>query len=493
MKTKRILIPLTVFLIVLFSGCSKDYLDTISSDIVTEEQLRELGESSPDAIVKIVEPLVEGFYTFMIQYNTQGSTGAVHDDFGQKAIDQIMEIMGEDVILYTAGYGWFNWDYILDYRLQQWRRTFQLWFYYYKLINNANAVLEKIDPETVIPELRYLAGQAFAVRGMSYHYLIQLYQHTYNGHENAPGVPVYTESEVLLARQPVGDVYNQIIADLEKAYEMLDGFEPNGKTKITKRVTAGLLARAYLSMENWEQAAFYANTARQGMSPMTAVQYNEGFNSISNPEWIWGAEITPENTTMFASWYAHMDPYSPGYAGAIGMFRLIDQRLYNSFPASDARKLAFNDPANFNYDSQFPDLTSWKWRDKGNWVSDVHFMRAAEMYLIESEALSYTNPGQAQQVLYDLIVTRDPGYVKPSTTGEELREEIIRQKRFELWCEGQNWLDIKRLKKGIVRTGSNHRSDAEINLQPEADDFVFQIPLREIEMNSMINDADQNP
>lgn len=493
MKTSRLIQLLTLLLIALLVSCSEDYLNIEPSNVVTEEQLQELGESSPEAIIKIVGPVVEGFYTFMIQYNTSGATSAVHDDFGQKSIDQIMEIMGEDVVLYTAGYGWFNWDYLNDYRLQDWRRTRQLWFYYYKLINNANYVIEKISPSTTIPELKHMRGQALAVRGMSYHYLIQLYQHTYKGHETSPGIPIYTEDVKLAGRQPVNMVYDQIIADLVSAHSVLNDFFPTGKTKITQKVVAGLLARVHLCMENWTEAAQYANEARQGMQPMTADQYNQGFNDISNPEWIWGAQITSENTTMFASWYSHMDPYSPGYVGAIGMYRLIDKRLYDGFPATDARKLAFNHPSNPNYNSTFPNYTSWKYRDRGNWVSDVHFMRAAEMYLIEAEALSYTNPGQSAQVLYDLVVTRDPAYVKPASTGLELRDEIIRQKRLELWCEGQSWLDIKRLKRGIDRTGSNHRSDAELVILPEAVDFIFQIPKSEIETNDQINDSDQNP
>ncbi len=58
---------------------------------------------------------------------------------------------------------------------------------------------------------------------------------------------------------------------------------------------------------------------------------------------------------------------------------------------------------------------------------DLCHMRTAEMYLIEAEALARQGgqDGQAAQVLYDLVITRDPEYQLSTNTGAALIEEIM--------------------------------------------------------------------
>src|SRR5690625_6802734 len=73
----------------------------------------------------------------------------------------------------------------------------------------------------------------------------------------------------------------------------------------------------------------------------------------------------------------------------------------------------------------------------GNSNGDLAFMRAAEMVLIEAEALAAQgNDNDAADVLYILANARDPEYEKSTNTGEKLMEEILIQRRIELWAEG---------------------------------------------------------
>jgi starch-binding outer membrane protein, SusD/RagB family len=88
---------------------------------------------------------------------------------------------------------------------------------------------------------------------------------------------------------------------------------------------------------------------------------------------------------------------------------------------------------------------------------DVIHMRAAEMYLIEAEALARQNKNaEAQNVLYALVSERDPGYVKSTNTRQVLIDEILVQRRIELFLEGHRWFDMLRnddLKKEAVSKG----------------------------------------
>ncbi len=69
-------------------------------------------------------------------------------------------------------------------------------------------------------------------------------------------------------------------------------------------------------------------------------------------------------------------------------------------------------------------------------MGDPVYMRAGEMYLIEAEAKAKYNDATAQDVLFTLVSNCDPGYVKSTKTGQALVDEIILQRRMELWGKG---------------------------------------------------------
>jgi hypothetical protein len=107
-------------------------------------------------------------------------------------------------------------------------------------------------------------------------------------------------------------------------------------------------------------------------------------------------------------------------------------------------------------------------------------MRAAEMYLIEAEAKARLNDAAgASQVLFDLVKTRDASYVKSTSTGVALINEILLQRRIELWGEGHRFLDLKRTNAALNR-----------NVAPGDVRWEFLIPRREINANPAIV---QNP
>ena len=113
-------------------------------------------------------------------------------------------------------------------------------------------------------------------------------------------------------------------------------------------------------------------------------------------------------------------------------------------------------------------------------VGDVPYMRAGEMYLIEAEG--YARAGEAakaQDALYTLAVNRDPSYVKSTKTGQGLIDEIMIQRRVELWGEGFRFLDLKRLNLPLDRTGANH----EVTLDVKA------IDTRNLKWNIGVNFA----
>ena len=292
------------------SSCGEDYITVDPTEVATGEQIDDLATKNPDKLMIVIDPLLAGMYNYMNQYNTQGSSSTVHNDFGLTSFFHLGDVMTDDLAFEVQGSGWFTFDYQFQYRGEQYIRTFMYWNFFYTLINKSNDIISKIPEGVESAEINAAKGQALAIRGMAYYYLISMYQQTYSSLPDpatALGVPlIYTpnEGESRLNRVPVAEVYAQAEADLKNGISLLEGFKRKAKTSINKEVAQMLLSRIYLNMERWQEAADLAHAARTN-SDAQLMSLSEiatdGFNNINNKEWMWGADITGETTTMFAS------------------------------------------------------------------------------------------------------------------------------------------------------------------------------------------------
>ena len=127
-----------------------------------------------------------------------------------------------------------------------------LWSSAYNVIYMTNSMLEGLSgSRNISPALKQqLEGEARFIRAFSYFYLANLYG----------DVPLllttdYNENR-LASRDPVADVYLQVIEDLEISREILspDYFEGE-RTQVNSYAATALLSRVHLYLENWESAA----------------------------------------------------------------------------------------------------------------------------------------------------------------------------------------------------------------------------------------------
>jgi hypothetical protein len=491
---KKIFIAALAFSTII--SCKKDYLTTAPSDEISNVVIF---NNATDAKIAL-----NGMYRLMYSHAAAigYGSGTLHSDFGQKSYDIINDLMGNDMVVHLQGYGWFNRDYQYTERAQvtNSRRPYMIWRYYYTLINNANNLIVNVPKATGSQlDKDNLMGQAYAVRAYCYYNLVNYFQHTYKGNEEAPGVPIYTVPAIEgKARSKVKDVYKLITDDLTLAETLLTGKVQEHKSNVDVKVAQGLRARVALTMEDWSIAANYANKARAGYVPMGTTAYKNGFNSIANTEWMWGMEVTQPQATIYASFFSHIDPFVFGYA-QLGGQKKITKDLFDNLNVNDIRYSVFKKPGTGT--STVPDYCSIKFKlaNTSSWAGDYLMMRASEMYLIEAEALARDNKTtEAKTVLETLIKARLTTYTAP-TSNPALLSEILLQRRLELWGEGFSLFDIKRLKTGLNRpTGSGNHGSPSFNpaiytLPDQSPTFLMKIPQDEIDVNPNINDADQNP
>ncbi|GHA71838.1 membrane protein [Pontibacter akesuensis] len=481
----------------LFSSCEKEYLEVQPTDAVSEQIVFTTTANAWAAL--------NGIHRAMfMQYSNQ-------DQAGHGSVMINMDMLGEDLVMTAAGNGWFN----AAYQWQTHRNatagtvyfTYRL---YYKLIANANMIIANIDKvDGPAADKAAIKGQALAYRAWAHHQLVQIFAERYDaskGTNNQLGVPVMTSNTIEgQPRATVQDVYAQIVKDIDEAITLLPEGR-NAKSHFNIQVAKGIKARVALTMQDWATAAKFANEARTGISLMSRADYMAGFNNVTNREWMWGSDQIADQTTYFYSFFAYMSPNFSSTNIRTNP-KAINSQLYAKIADTDVRKQMWDPtptavkdadgkttgfdvngyiiPSNF---SARPYMNRKFLADGGaSSIGDVPYMRAAEMYLIEAEALArQAKYVDAALVLTTLVQSRDAAYVPVELTGQELIEEILVQRRIELWGEGFRFLDLKRTNSPLNRNGANHSATLTNNLfdMPAGDkQWQWLIPQDELNAN----------
>jgi hypothetical protein len=366
------------------------------------------------------------------------------------------------------------------------------------IINNID---NAIGPQA---EKDLIKGQALVYRAWGHFNLVQLYGKRYvAGTANTQlGVPVMlTNNFEGQARNTVEEVYDQVITDLDEAIVLLVGYNRPNKSHMNVAVAKGVKARVALTMQDWTTAATLAAEARTGLSLMTTSEYTAGFNNYTNREWMWGSMVISDQTTYFYSYFAYMSRNFSS-TNIRGNPKAINRLLYNDpiFTATDVRKANF-DPTGLHtalaLASNFTKkpYTSQKYLAAGGADSrgDVVYMRVAEMYLIEAEAYARmgghdTEALAALNTLRQARETNPANYLASEAVGTALIDEIMLNRRLELWGEGFRFTDLKRLNLPLDRTGANHSVALCIETAIPAGDVRWEwlIPKQEMDSNDQM-------
>lgn len=481
-------------------GCSKDYLDQApTGSIINADQLSAGIEKNPE----LGEATVTGIYATMFDTGSGGTTS--QQDFGQKGYDIYGDMLSSDMALTTSTYGWYR------ARIAEMQagtdftqlENYQVWRYYYRIINLSNLVIESFggnDAEPTTDANRYTLGQAIAMRAHSYFYLTQYMINDVEASWTSPTLPIYiTPGFEGAAKSTTQEVFALMEDDLTKAIRLLDGYSRDSKTQVDQSVAQTIMAYVLgARRDRWSDVATFAAAAlaNTSASPMlTDDSVNGilgGFNDVNAQGWMWGIDLNADIGLGLVSWWGQIDLYSYSYA-AVGDNKGMDQGLFDSMPADDIRRLQFLDnPASTR------NLQPWrKFYDSDRVVfgtsqivkADYIYMRYEEPLLLYIEGLAKSGQqGLARTALFDFVSTRvtDASFVN-SLTDQDLLEEIYKQTRLEFWGEGKSYLAMKRNKATITR-GSNHLSFPGQSYNFDDEMLTFEIPQQEIQDNLNIND-----
>jgi hypothetical protein len=500
--------------IVIFYGCKKSYLDTVPSDAVTDANLYTTTTSS----YQVLDGLERLMNTTGASYEPLGG-GSRANDWGESTVRFEEDHLGNDMVDVTNGFDWFIVCYNYTGLRQPTYNVAQMPFrLYYKMINSANLLLDHVNPTVTSgpqTEIDHIRGQAYAYRAYSYFKLSVYYCKTYNyyadgkapGHtldEAAKGLPIYLHGTTAdtkgVGRSTMRELYAQIASDLDSAGALLNssGLSARSTSDISLPVYYAICAKVAMVKRDWKAASDYADQSINsfGGRIMSPAEFKQGFNSNTNPEWMWSSTLTSSQTQalLIVNFFSFVDPASPGYAST-GLITTMAANTYNIMRTiNDVRKDVFL--------SGGAQQSKFRLADPKAWAYNNLYMRLSEVYLMKAEALAEQGDEanaiialnkvvQQRNITYDYN-TAGSRYITALGNGTvyfgrtTLLQEIYLQRRIELFLEGVAYSDIQRWRSGLNRAKGvgNHPAAAGVWAIPAEDDrFLFKIPQQEMDAN----------
>lgn len=335
------------------------------------------------------------------------------------------------------------------------------WPLLYPFVYRCNAVIEGISASPLLspPIKQQLLGEALFLRAFFYFYLVNLFGDVPLALDTDP------QANALLRRTHKKDVYQQIIADLEKAKTLLSDDYLNEtllastteRVRPTKWAASALLARAYLYAEDYAKAEEQAAVVINNANLYGLVSLNDVFLKNSR-ETIWQIQPTtagfnteegrlfiipetgPTDVTVFNPNPVYLSEF------LLNSFEPDDQRgVYGnwvntiSYPVSDTEVDTVAFPFKYKV-SASPDAAS-----PNDMTEYLMVLRLGEQYLIRAEARARQNKITGAQEDINVIRTRAGLGLTPANDNASLLVAILHERKVELFTEfGHRWFDLKR-------------------------------------------------
>lgn len=351
-----------------------------------------------------------------------------------------------------------------------------LWASAYSVILRANNIINTtVASNANVDQYR---GEAYAIRALAYFALVRHFAKPYSDDPAALGVPIVTtyNPDLKPARNKVSEVYALMVDDLNKAYTLMTKY--TNSSQFSKYAAKALQAKVYLNMGDKTNAKTAA----------LDVINNGGFTSLTAAShasyWSNSVVTTSKLETLFevssdavANLAFDALSYLYSQAGNYGDLLCADD-LYASFSATDVRKALYPTGTRAGLAAAFVNKYPVIQGD----LSDTKVLRLSEMYLIAAEA---SLPGnEADALTYVNYITSRRGAAPIVSTGAQLFEDIITERRKELAFEGDRFHDMQRLKRTIARSTNYPATSRTIAYTVFR--RLFPIPQVEVDANPQI-------
>jgi starch-binding outer membrane protein, SusD/RagB family len=387
-----------------------------------------------------------------------------------------------------------------------------LWNQVYFAINRVNVFLEGLEasrsnPATanILTEAEYnqFKGEAFALRGMAYFHLMQLYARPYNQNPSALGLvlrltAMKDDSGNDLARSTIAETYTQILKDLNDAEPLLPLSHSAGTansvlnvSRMHRNTVIALKSRVYLHMNNYAAVLTEGNKIVPATAPFVAGNGGVAFGLAST----FGSIFVAPYTTAESIFSIPMtDAELPGTQNQLGYYFKtgsggnneypINQQSpvwtnLTDFPATDARRLL----------TQTAEVSGATHVFLTKYMAFPHLdyapvIRYAEVLLNVAEAEARQNglTDRAVALLNAVYLRSNPDAAPLGgfASVDAFVDRVMKERNMEFLGEGIRNMDTN-------RKVEPHGAKANIPaVPPSAATYVWPIPQNELNTNNLI-------
>ncbi|WP_262732675.1 RagB/SusD family nutrient uptake outer membrane protein [Gaetbulibacter sp. NE] len=393
-------------------------------------------------------------------------------------------------------------------------RLFKHWSNVYNAISKANLVLERVDeindPQLTEERRNQIKGEALFLRAYHYFTLVKLWG----------GVPLITNTitstesdEVNIPRSSVEDVYSQVTSDLVLAALLLPDVYGNDASVNKARATSGaahaLAAKAYAQQPNpdYQEVLNHIEALESSEANYQLINYSQLFdgNNYNNAESIIEVQYLGGNEGNYGPQLL-LPPSVSGDSWRKFVTPSVD--LVNAFD-SEGDTVRKNTAILFEsvqWVDEFWGNTqgfsipfSYKWKNANGFASadNTYLLRYGDIVLLKAEA--YNELNQLQNAITEVNRIRSRAGLPDltdtqSNSQQTLRTSILKERRLELFQEGQRWDDLARYNM-LVSTMNNLveidlRTGNQVNYNMTEAKKLLPIPQQELDRNPALV---QNP
>ena len=469
---------LSIIVIVFFASCKKSFLDKVPPSSLTSEIFFKTASDFNLATIGIYDVLQGRSYSESSWALMEMSTDNTYTNAPAGAFGEI-------------------WYQVEEFRiLQDNAHLNNQWQFSYRAIGRANTVINRIANVQFAQTLKdQYEGEALFLRASMYFNLVRLFG----------DVPIVLEEQSVLnsfriSRQPVAEVYQQIILDLTAADIKLPlAYTGNDIGRATRGAAKAMLGKVYLTQKNYTEAAaklrevialgrynllpnivdvFRASNANHAES-IFEIQFKagqgadrEGSNFVEGM-----APATQRINAMYV-----LGTPTTGQGNGV-----VTRELFDAFSPTDTRRNATigrigSGPSEVFFQRKYATPTAIFLDAEDNFT----VLRYSDVLLMLAEALNEQTFGSVDAFRAINDVRRRAGLTDldsgTTPTQQVFRNALLNERRFEFAFENQRWFDLLRFDQAIPILTSKGLSIRAFNV-------LFPIPLRE----RLLAGLSQNP
>lgn len=417
-------------LLTALTGCDS-FLDITPTGTVIPESAKEYREMLTTAYKNVqTDRGLTSFRSDEIEMTVAGNTGAAFDKAvaDQNAFLDIWRWNDLSPANTTIGFSW--------------QRTYYVLFL-------ANYTIESRDRITGgnAAEINQLIGEAYMLRAYMHFLLVNLFGEPYTACDPAASkaIPLKLDSdtEKVLSRNTVDEVYASILADIDEAEKLLnvETWEKGFTYRFNTLSVNAMRSRVYLYMGEWEKSLAASEAVLAVKNELTDMRVSRPVlpNEYTSVEAILSLE------QIMTSSYVGVGKVAPSL---IALYKTGDQRKTRYFTENPADFFSVVKGGSTDYRCTF---------------------RTGEIYLNAAEAALHSgNRPAAEKYLFALMETRYRAANYPAVKSAvqaldnaAFTEEIQNERFRELAFEGHRWFDLRRTTRPrLVKNGTIVENDA---------------------------------